>query len=96
MARSLHKLLAKIEKVDPARAKRYSTFYEGVRGRIPLSLLGTGSWRKTIEILDLYDRTGHVLERDRSVVDMFETWSAGEPSEVGICPEETPMRLEEN
>lgn len=76
MARTLGKAIDAVQLRDPSLAARYNAFYEGSRGKITLDMLGTGSWRRAIEILDQYHRTGYVLERYRPVIDMFEAWES--------------------
>jgi len=84
MARTLTKTLARIRSEDPERGKRLESFYKDMRGSTDLGMLGTGSWRRAIEILDQYSRTGYYPSRHSEVIDFYDSWL----NEVYLKPRE--------
>ena len=74
MAKSLNATLTNIERTDSSRGRNLRRFYETMRSTLTLEMMETGSWRKTIEVLDAYTKTGHVLEKYRLLADMYDNW----------------------
>jgi len=74
MPKTLAQTFNKIEAEDVQRGSNLRRFYSTMRSTATLEILETGSWQRAIEVLNEYIRTGRVLEKYRSLTDMYDIW----------------------